>query len=203
MRYVATVGGRKYTIDLQENGHLRRVTLDDREFSMDFSRIGGAYPVSNDIERADHYSALIDDHSYEAFVRAVVQDGEAAESGERTLEVMIHGRPYMVSVQDERSQMLSNLAGGAHISGDAQIRAPMPGLVANVLATEGDEVARGQTVVVLEAMKMENDLAAPRAGHVKAVRVAKGQTVNQGDLLAVVGDIGAVPPVPQDDEEEA
>jgi biotin carboxyl carrier protein len=69
------------------------------------------------------------------------------------------------------------------------IRAPMPGLVSNVLVSEGDEVQRGQAVVVLEAMKMENDLSATRAGSVKSLRVAKGQTVAQGEALAVIGDL--------------
>ncbi|HEX2350831.1 MAG TPA: acetyl-CoA carboxylase biotin carboxyl carrier protein subunit, partial [Ktedonobacterales bacterium] len=68
------------------------------------------------------------------------------------------------------------------------IRAPMPGLVSNVLAQEGQEVARGQAIIVLEAMKMENDLVTPRAGVVKRVGAAKGQTVNQGDMLAIIGD---------------
>ncbi|HEY7849294.1 MAG TPA: acetyl-CoA carboxylase biotin carboxyl carrier protein subunit, partial [Ktedonobacterales bacterium] len=53
----------------------------------------------------------------------------------------------------------------------------------------GQEVARGQAIVVLEAMKMENDLTTPRAGVVKRVSVAKGQTVNQGDTLAIIGDL--------------
>jgi biotin carboxyl carrier protein len=65
----------------------------------------------------------------------------------------------------------------------------MPGLVSNILALEGQEVARGQAIVVLEAMKMENDLTTPRAGVVKRVSVAKGQTVNQGDTLAIIGDL--------------
>jgi biotin carboxyl carrier protein len=61
-------------------------------------------------------------------------------------------------------------------------------MVVNVLAMEGQVVERGQAVAVLEAMKMENDLTTPRAGVVKNVRVAKGQTVNQGDTLVIIGD---------------
>lgn len=119
-----------------------------------------------------------------------------------TVEVMIEGRPYLVAIEDERSQALASLAGGKHISGDASIRAPMPGLVVNVLAAVGSAVERGQTVVVLEAMKMENDLTSPRAGIVKAVRVERGQTVNQGDVLAVVGDPeGEQQAAEQDDDE--
>jgi biotin carboxyl carrier protein len=76
----------------------------------------------------------------------------------------------------------------------------MPGLVSNVLVAEGAEAQRGQAVIVLEAMKMENDLTAPRPGIVKSLRVAKGQTVNQGDLLAVIGDLAGSAPSDEDDE---
>jgi len=76
----------------------------------------------------------------------------------------------------------------------------MPGLVSNVLAAVGDEVMRGQNIVVLEAMKMENDLTTPRQGIVKSLRVAKGQAVNQGDLLAIIGDPAGSPPSDEDDE---
>jgi len=62
----------------------------------------------------------------------------------------------------------------------------MPGLVLNITKAAGETVARGETVVVLEAMKMENDLSTPHAGTVKEVLVSKGQTVNQGDVLVVV-----------------
>ena len=66
------------------------------------------------------------------------------------------------------------------------VRAPMPGMVLGIPMESGAKVERGQTVVVLEAMKMENDLASPITGTVKEVRVSKGQTVNQGDVLVVV-----------------
>jgi biotin carboxyl carrier protein len=62
----------------------------------------------------------------------------------------------------------------------------MPGLVIGVPVEIGSNVTQGQTVVVLEAMKMENDLAAPRAGTIKEIKVSKGQTVNQGDVLVVI-----------------
>jgi biotin carboxyl carrier protein len=62
----------------------------------------------------------------------------------------------------------------------------MPGLVLGIPLDAGAAVARGQAVVVLEAMKMENDLPSPIAGTIKEVRVSKGQTVNQGDVLVVI-----------------
>ncbi|HKT39155.1 MAG TPA: acetyl-CoA carboxylase biotin carboxyl carrier protein subunit, partial [Ktedonobacterales bacterium] len=115
----------------------------------------------------------------------------------------VRGQVYRVRLADERARTLASLAGGAHASGDANIRAPMPGLVSHVLVEEGVEVQRGQAVVVLEAMKMENDLPAPRAGVVKSLRVSKGQAVNQGDLLAVIGDPAGTPLADEDDESRA
>lgn len=204
MRYVATVGEGQHTVVLEENGHERSVELDGHALHIDWRIVGTgrAHLSAAGDSAADHYSVLAGDHSYEAFVR-IIDDPDATESGSLTVEVMIAGRPYVVRVRDERSQALASLAGGAHISGDAAIRAPMPGLVSNVIAAAGDEVKRGQTIVVLEAMKMENDLTAPRAGVVKSLRVTKGQTVNQGDTLAVIGDpAGIAGPTPDDDDEE-
>ena len=182
MDYVARVGDRTITIGTRDNGRERLVTLDGRELRVDWQAVGDASPGTG----AAHYSALVGGRSYQAYVRRVEDAG--AEDGGQTCEVMVDGRPYLVTVRDERTQALASLAGGGHAAGDAAIRAPMPGLVSNLMAQEGAHVERGQAVVVLEAMKMENDLATPRAGIVKSIRVARGQTVNQGDVLAVVGD---------------
>lgn len=189
MRYIATIGGRQHIIEVEANGHVRRVVVDGRTLTVDCRLVGaaGAHSGSRDEQLADHYSVLAGDESYEAFARLVPSAGEG---GERTIEIHIHGYPYVVTLQDEREQALATLAGSAHVSGDVAVRAPMPGLVVNVMARPGDEVRRGQTVVVLEAMKMENDLQAPRPGILKEVRVSKGQTVKQDDVLAVVGDVG-------------
>lgn len=186
MRYVATIGGRKYIVEVEENGHIRRMVVDGRELAVDWRLVGapGEPATAEESGRAAHYSLLIGNQSYEAFARPVPAD----ESTERAIEVHISGYPYMVEVRDERTEALAQLSGGAHAAGDAAIRAPMPGLVVNVLAEPGTEVQRGQTVVVLEAMKMENDLQSPRAGVVKEVRAAKGQTVGQGAVLAIIGD---------------
>jgi glutaconyl-CoA decarboxylase len=91
-----------------------------------------------------------------------------------------------VHVEDEREKALAGTIKSAHEAGEAIVRAPMPGLVLGIPFEPGARVERGQTVAILEAMKMENDLASPIAGTIKEVKVAKGQTVNQGDALVVV-----------------
>lgn len=189
MRYTATIGGRQHTVEVEANGQVRRVVVDGRELAVD-CRLVGTLPGGRDERVASHYSLLIGDESYEAFARPVPSTAEVGEAGERAVEVHIQGQPYVVALQDERERTLANLAGAARVSGDVAVRAPMPGLVVQVVVQPGDEVRRGQTVAVLEAMKMENDLQAPRAGTVKEVRVAAGQTVRQDEVLAVVGDVG-------------
>jgi len=200
MRYVATVGEQSYTIGLREDGHQREVTLGDNRLTVDWRPVGGAAlsPGKDDPDRAGHYSFLLGSQSYDVFVQPVPADDDDGTS--RVFEVHVHGQVYRVRLADERARALASLAGGAHASGDANIRAPMPGLVSNLLVEEGAEVQRGQAVVVLEAMKMENDLPAPRAGIVKNLRVSKGQAVNQGDLLAVIGDPAGTPHSNEDDE---
>jgi biotin carboxyl carrier protein len=96
------------------------------------------------------------------------------------------GQRFEVFVEDERTRQLAGLVHARTARSRANIQAPMPGLVVNVLVQPGDTVTQNQTVVVLEAMKMENDLPAPAAGTVKEVRVSKGQTVDQGEILVTL-----------------
>lgn len=184
VRCVATVGSATLTIDLGDDGAVRAVSLNADQRTVDWRVVGGR-TLSAQGERAGHYSLLIGDRSYEMFIRAAGRQ----ESGASAFEVNIGGQTFEVGVQDERARALASLVGEARASGDVTIRAPMPGLVSNVLVSEGDEIQRGQAVVVLEAMKMENDLSATRAGIVKSLRVAKGQTVAQGEALAIIGDL--------------
>jgi biotin carboxyl carrier protein len=199
MRYSVSSGARTAKVEVEENGPTRTVTLDDQTLTVDWQPVGGAMLRAGPGASAGHYSLLIGNRSFEVFVRAL--EG-AAEGGAQTFEVTIAGRPYVVQLEDERARALAGLAGAGHERGEMAIHAPMPGLVANVLAKVGQTVERGQTVVVLEAMKMENDLMAPRSGVVHAVPVTPGQTVSQGDVLAVVGDPEGAPSPADGDEEE-
>ena len=102
------------------------------------------------------------------------------------------GGRYDLTVVDERTHHVQQLVGaGTAVSGQS-LKAPMPGLVVRVLVAEGDQVVAGQGLVVLEAMKMENELKAAGPGVVRTVRVAPGATVEKGQLLLEVG-AGAPP----------
>ena len=205
MRYIVTIAGQQHTIAVEEDGHERTAQVGDHQLHADWRAVGGATlpAAESGTPRAGHYSLLIGDRSYDIYVRSLPLAADESDSAAHTFEVTVGAQSYTLEVQDERAQALASLVGAAHISGDVTIRAPMPGLVSNVLLAEGDVVERGQAIIVLEAMKMENDLSAPRPGVVKSIRVTKGQTVNQGDTLAVVGDPAGQEQPPDDDEVQA
>jgi biotin carboxyl carrier protein len=104
------------------------------------------------------------------------------------------GDRWDAEVVDERTRHVRSLTAGAHATrGPATVRAPMPGLVVRVLVEAGQEVAAGAGIVVLEAMKMENELKAPAAGVVKGVRVAAGEPVEKGQVLVELREPAASP----------
>ena len=99
--------------------------------------------------------------------------------------VVIGGRKYGFEVDDPRS-LQGRRGVGAGTEGPRPVKAPMPGRVVRVLVEAGDEVEEGQGCVVIEAMKMQNELKSPKAGRVVRVGAAVGDTVGSGDVLVVV-----------------
>ncbi len=99
--------------------------------------------------------------------------------------VIVGGRRSTFELDDPRSLAGRRRAGGG-AAGPRPVKAPMPGRVVRVLVAPGDEVAEHQGVVVIEAMKMQNELKSPKAGRVVSVGIAVGDTVGSGDVLAVV-----------------
>ena len=120
------------------------------------------------------YSVLVEGRSFE--VRAITEP-----SG---LKVEAEGRRLTVEVRDPRS--VGRQSRDALRSGRQSIAAPMPGKVVRLLVREGDAVDIGQGLVVVEAMKMQNEMKAARAGRVLEVRVRDGDTVGAGDTLVVL-----------------
>ncbi len=99
--------------------------------------------------------------------------------------VVIGGRKYGFEVDDPRSLQGRRGSGGG-TEGPRPVKAPMPGRVVRLLVEVGDEVGEGQGVVVIEAMKMQNELKSPKVGRVVRVGVGVGDTVGSGDVLVVV-----------------
>jgi biotin carboxyl carrier protein len=140
----------------------------------EYQREGGA-----EIER--EYSAALADHG----TWSILIDGRSyAVTILGAGEVSVNGRVFHVDVFDPRE--LRGRRSAADKSGPQAISAPMPGRVIRVLVEPGQEVATGQGLIVVEAMKMQNEMKAPRAGRVAAVKTVPGATVSAGDVLLVI-----------------
>ncbi len=118
--------------------------------------------------------------------------GRADQDGRRHVEVVIGGWRFDTVVEDAaradlRDRATRERGGGTASGGPLEVRAIIPGRVVDVRVTADDTVEAGQAMLVVEAMKMQNELRAPRAGTVTRVAVAAGSTVEVGDLLVVLG----------------
>lgn len=99
--------------------------------------------------------------------------------------VVIGDESFAYEVRDPRS-LGARRAKAASSDGPKKIKAPMPGKVVRIIATEGTAVEAGQGVIVIEAMKMQNELKSPKSGVIKKIMAAEGATVNAGDALAEI-----------------
>ncbi|WP_316746990.1 acetyl-CoA carboxylase biotin carboxyl carrier protein subunit [Pedobacter gandavensis] len=106
------------------------------------------------------------------------------EEGEKQATIRVNGNLYQVEVEDQYDELLKQLGMDSAAAHKVQeIKAPMPGLVLQIMVTEGQEVAKGDSLLVLEAMKMENIIKSPAAGTVKRILVQKGDKVEKNGIL--------------------
>ena len=161
MKYITTIDGKEFLIEVVDERHVR---IGERLLQVDFESVSGQ-PV---------FSLILDGKSYESFVY----------QGDVVWEVLLRGRQYQVNVEDEREKRLRAAAGGGIAeSGEFHLKSPMPGLVVAVLAEEGQAVTKGQVILILESMKMQNELKAPRDGVMGRIRVKAGESVEQRQTL--------------------
>jgi biotin carboxyl carrier protein len=161
MKYFATLRGQTWEIGIEGS----RVTLNGEEHHAELHRIEGT-PLR---------LLVIDGRSWSFPL-------EPKDGG--LWHALAQGEAYHVEVLDERAAHIRSLVGEAAASvGPTVLKAPMPGLVVRVLAFPGQKVVEGTSLIVLEAMKMENELKAPAAGIIQAVSVTAGQTVERGQPL--------------------
>lgn len=122
------------------------------------------------------------------------------EKGAGTLEVTVNGQAYQVEVPQTKAAaptMARNSASGAQAGGPKNINSELPGTVTKIVAADGQRVKKGDVLLVIEAMKMANDIVADCDGTVQRIAVTQGQSVNQGDLLVeMVADAVAGTPAP-------
>ena len=123
--------------------------------------------------------------SFLFFLGTDVHECRVNEKTKDTFEVSVSGRSHAVTIVDPK-RLRSGQNSDRHHHGVTEILAPMPGKVVRVQLEAGAEVEKGTGVVVVEAMKMQNEMKSPRAGVVVSIKVKPGDTVNAGDVLAVV-----------------
>ncbi len=165
MKYVTTINDHEYLVELVDDHH---VLVDGKLYEIDFIQVG-SQPV---------YSLLVDGVSIDAHVY----------QEDATWQVSFQGRMYSAMVEDEREKRLrTSLGGAAEDQGEFHLKAPMPGLVVAVPVQVGQVVQKGDVLVILESMKMQNELKSPRSGTVMRIRVSSGDRVEKKDtLLSVV-----------------
>ncbi len=164
MKYITIVEGKQFLVEIIDDKH---VSVDGKVYEVDFESVSGQ-PV---------YSLIVDGRSHESYIY----------QGEDNWQVLLRGRLYPVTVEDEREKRLRAAAGGGvRETGEFHLRAPMPGLVVTIPVTEGQAVKKGQVILILESMKMQNEIKAPRDGVIGRIRVKAGETVEQKQTLLSV-----------------
>ncbi|MEE9507707.1 MAG: biotin/lipoyl-containing protein [Anaerolineales bacterium] len=161
MKYVTTIGEESYEVEINGEDEL---FVDGQRMLIDFRSVAGQ----------SVYSLIVNGKSYEALV-------QPAEEG---LEVLLQGHLFQVSVEDERQRRLRQSSGStATLRGEFHFKAPMPGLIVKVRVREGQEIKKGDRLIVLESMKMQNELSSPSDGTVRNLRIKPGDNVDQNQVL--------------------
>ncbi len=167
MRYEVMIGGTRRIVEFsaqsKENSRIA-FSVDGRSVEAD------AITISRGV-----YSVLLRGRSLEV----------TAEETSNGVLVRVNGREFQVEIADPRSWRRKRGA-GVELEGRQQLTAPMPGKIVRVLVEVGQQVSAGQGLLVIEAMKMQNEIRSPKSGAVEKL-AREGQTVNAGEILAIVG----------------
>jgi biotin carboxyl carrier protein len=164
MIFDVSIDGKKHRLELERSDSGWHCKLDSREVQLDAV-----------LARRDVLSVLIDGKAYE-----VKRERTATDT-----HLWVGPVRYAVEISDPRSLRARKAAAGID-HGPVKLVAPMPGKIVRVLAAEKSEVQAGQGILVVEAMKMQNELKSPKKGVVQRMMASEGMAVNAGDVLAVV-----------------
>jgi len=166
MKYEVLISGKTHIVELERRG-------DGWQAS-----IAGESGVTADVSEIapNIFSILLSGHSHEIYV---------TPTSVGQIQLQTGGQEFTAEVSDPRSWR-GRRHSGAEAEGRQQIAAPMPGKVVRLLVKAGDAVEAGQGLLVVEAMKMQNEIRSPKSGKVERVLIAEGQAVNAGEVLCVV-----------------
>jgi biotin carboxyl carrier protein len=165
MKVEVRIGGKTRAVEVEKDGGVWRVALDGTRVETDVAEV-----------EAGVFSVLLNGESHEVRV---------APQGDGTLALQSGVYEFAAEVVDPRAWR-GRRHGGVEAEGRQQVAAPMPGKVVRVLVKAGDKVNSGQGLIVVEAMKMQNEIRSPKTGRVERLLAKEGQAVNAGDVLVVV-----------------
>ena len=156
--------------------------INDKELKIETSNnqiLVDAIPFEWDLSRIDsrHFHIIHDHRSYEAEIVKVNWE-------EKKFVVKVNDRKFEIHIKDKFDMLLEKMGMSDLASQHAtDIKAPMPGLIVDILVKEGDPVKKGDSIMILEAMKMENVIKAPGDGEVNSILVSKGDSVEKNQVL--------------------
>lgn len=167
MKLIAELNNEKHEIVLNQNGENITAEIDGRAYELE------AHEVEPNVYLLKHENKI-----YQIAVSPNQNPNEPFSVG-------VGANNFEIKVSDPKR--LRGAAGaGEHGEGLAEIKTAMPGKVVRILVEAGAEINQGDGVIIVEAMKMQNEMKSPKNGIVKEIRVAEGATVNAGDILAVI-----------------
>lgn len=165
--YITTIDGVDYEIEILEDNQVR---INDEILTVDFEEVSG--------QRV--FTILVDGKSFEVHV----------SEDENEWNILIRGTLYQAVVLDEREKRSRDAAGETDDThGEFVLKSPMPGLVVKIPVKIGDQVSKGAVLLILESMKMQNELKSPRNGMVIELNIKEGDNVEQREPLLVLGPI--------------
>jgi biotin carboxyl carrier protein len=164
MKYITTIDDEIFEVEIL-NDH--QVQLNGKTYAVNFEEISSEMI----------YSLIVDGNSYEVLIY----------EEEKEWKILMQGTMYNAEVIDEREKRLRDASGELALSsGEYTLQAPMPGLVVKVPVKEGKKVKKGDVLVILESMKMQNELKSPHKGTITEVNIKKGDRVEKREAMVVI-----------------
>ncbi|MBA7513467.1 hypothetical protein ES705_05483 [subsurface metagenome] len=162
MAFIIKVDNKEFKVDMEQVGRDFRICLDGKEMKVEVAHEQGA-----------QLTLIVDDKPFNIVL-------------ELDDQILVNDEAYSIEILDEQIQKLIKTSPKELFTKELAIKVPMPGLIIEVSVKQGDTVKQGQGLLIVEAMKMQNEMNAPRDGIVKKILVQKGQIVNSGDTLIII-----------------